>query len=307
MQRSFRITAAVGVMLLVGAAGVSAQTQSKQQQKCINKMNQTGTNVAFFQAKENRDCLTKYQRGQNGGAEACLPTDPKDRIARQEAKVTKFYSKFCVGGTNTYPGFSLIGAPVDPGNLDDQINAAAKDSQIAMIHSIFGSDLDSALYACDPDKAECTCQKEVLRVIEKTWFTYAKKMFATCKKAQLKLGSTDNITEIDKCVDDAGTNFSMESDEKAKLTRRWDQLDEILTNKCDFAGVGGDKVYNNSFDATGAYCQTFADAENLGDANSKTGLAGCLRDIAACTACKMFKDIDELTVDCDAWVGVTCP
>jgi hypothetical protein len=296
-------------MLLFGAAGVSAQSQSQQQQNCINKMNQTGTNVAFFQAKENRDCLTKYQRGQIGGAEACLPTDPKNRVARQEATVSKFYQKDCTGGTNVYPDFSLVGAPVDPGDTDSQIINAAKASQIAMMHAIFGSsgNLDAALYACDPNKDECKCQRDVLRVIEKTWFTYAKKMFSMCKKAQLKLGSTINIGEIEKCVTDAATDFSMASDEKAKLTRRWDQLDETLTNKCDFPGVGGEKVYNNSFDGTGAYCNAFADAENLGDANARTGLAGCLVDIAACTACEMYNSFDDMTVDCDTWVGVTCP
>lgn len=266
MSRSNRVKVVLlsGVFCLV-AVSAFGQAQSKDQQKCINKLNKDGSAVAKAQSKENLSCLRNAGKNKLvGTAEDCLTLDPKQKVLKKKSKTTTDDGKFC----SASPSFAYTGATTT--------NDAAVQGELDLIADIFGSPLDSAVIDCDVDKAGCLCQQKVLKDVEKLAATKLKE-FVKCKKQVLKLGVTTG-TAVAACVNDALTTGSIAADSKLKILKKRDKLNDTIGKKCDPVG--------SAFP---------------GDCTGLSGamLANCLDVLVECRVCQTINEMDNFFVNCD--------
>ena len=106
-------TRSMGSMLLLAAilifatpGALSAQSQSKGQQKCLNTMNKDGAKVAATQGKEITSCIKNAGKGKESDVDACLTRDGKGKVAKTASKTAADYDKSCLPEP---PDFGLPG------------------------------------------------------------------------------------------------------------------------------------------------------------------------------------------------------
>ena len=151
----------------------------KDQQKCVNNLNKGAGKVVKAQGGAILACLKNAARERLLGVtlEDCLTTDPQG-----QAKVQKALGK--------------LDDKVGPGSGCDSANAprfgfssaatggqASIVKELRLVHSIFGSDLDSGVIVTD--KPGSKCQQGVMKAVQKCQDTKIKE-FNKCKKAGLK-------------------------------------------------------------------------------------------------------------------------
>lgn len=74
------LVAFAAVLLTLLSVTAFGQSQSKDQQKCINKLNKDGAKVVAAQGRENAGCVKDAGRGSLGGSvDACLSADRKGK------------------------------------------------------------------------------------------------------------------------------------------------------------------------------------------------------------------------------------
>ena len=87
---------AVVLALIAGPTSAFGQPQSKEQEKCINKINSAGAKVAQAQGKENVSCLKNAGKNKlSGTAQDCLTLDPKQKVDKKKDKTLTDLGKFC--------------------------------------------------------------------------------------------------------------------------------------------------------------------------------------------------------------------
>src|SRR5262245_40559880 len=148
MKAIVLVTATVAGAVFVAAAALG-QPQSDGQIKCLQKINTEGAKVHRAQGKENNRCIKAFGAGKVPNAEACLIADPKAKVQNAIAQVTAREASTCQGGNA--PSFSFTGAAA--------VNAAAKDTELGLMHDVYGNPVDNGLKDCDTAPAECTCQE----------------------------------------------------------------------------------------------------------------------------------------------------
>ena len=112
------------------ATPTPSATLTKDQEKCVNKLNKDGNKVDKAQLKENEKCVKDFQKGKLlGTVEDCLTADAKNKVGKKKDKTVKDDNKFCVP-LNPPPPFAYTGAQT--------VNDAAVAGPIALIHGIFG-------------------------------------------------------------------------------------------------------------------------------------------------------------------------
>jgi hypothetical protein len=282
------VVAATGLLPL-GAAWADPQT--KDQQKCINKLNKDGIKVQAAQGKENSECVKRKANDELGGsqsgsqAEACLTADGKGKVQKKMDKTSADETKFCQADV---PDFGYTSAT--------NVNDAAQQAELDLIHDLFGAaPVDGGLFSKNPNVNEAVCQRNVINRVEKLIQTMGRE-FVKCKKNALAvakepfLNGAASAADLETCVDDAGTPGSVLDDAKNKIADRQQNLLDTILDQCDPGGF--------SFDPFGGACAGLS-------AGPAATLRNCLADLAECRFCQFVNDADALNIDCGVFAGTT--
>jgi hypothetical protein len=277
--------AVVAASLLACAGTAWAATQTNEQQKCINKMNKDAIKLQATQGKEQIACVKSETKNEATDVDFCKTQDPRGKVLKRQMKTTADDNKFCGG----------LGAPEFGYAGDAVINSAARDAELDLFADLFGDPADGNLYPCNPNVAECNCQRNVIDRVEKFMATMGR-VWVKCKKNALKVGKdpfpagADSEDDLDVCVEDAGTPGSVANDvlnPAGKLAERSQNiLDAITLQNCNGAPL-------DPFG--GPECNRTA----LGGGPTDAQLRDCLQDRTECRFCLMVEIIDNLTLDCD--------
>ncbi len=280
---------AAGGMLVLPLAGLAELP--KAEQICINKMNKDAVKVMAAQLKVNDGCVKdEVKKGVPGDADVCIEADVKGKVGKKRAKTASDETKKC----GSPPAVLFTGAA----NTNDTAEEAAK----ALVRDVFGPTL-SSLASCDTNANECLCQRKVINRVSKLERALAK-IWLKCKKSALKdgkepfaIGGGTTAAELRLCVTDGALagGLSVQTDTKGKVADATSQLQATATQFCGAASI-------DEF-ATGECSGFSAPPAPLDGA----GLASCLADQAKCRFCEHVNGVDALGIDCDTWVGTTCP
>ena len=204
MLRGFGNVLCAGVLLCAAAAW--GQPQGNGQQGCINKINKGASKVQAAQGKANAGCI-KDAVLKGTMAEPCIIDDPKDKVEGKQAKLNDDDAKNC---TDT-PNFGYTSGMF--------AGTTAYQAEVNLIHDIYGNPVDSGLYVCDTNPAECLCQRQVDGRIEKL-FRAMSKIFLKCKKPALAIGhdpfplGAASAGDLADCIDNGSVSLSVQSDPK---------------------------------------------------------------------------------------------
>jgi hypothetical protein len=242
--------------------------ETRAQQNCINELNKSFAKVAETQGTEIRKCIEDAARGRllTQKVEECVRADNRGKVARAESRtVTKAASK--------------CSEPPDFGATDaTTVNAAAVDTELALIHDILGPDLDAVIISSDSDRTASKCQQEAAAATRKCLDAKLKE-FNRCKKNGLRgrdgppgaILPIRTVSELELC---------MGHDPKGKIAQACvTKLDAKIRRKC--MGV--------ALLAACPGCGT----EDPGE------LATCLDTFAECQLCLGLNQADALNRECD--------
>ena len=237
---------------------------SKAEQKCVNAMNKDGQKVDNKQLKENEKCLADFQKGKlAGNIETCLTADLKNKVGKAQEKTAKDDAKLC----NPAPAFAYTGAA--------NVNQAAVDGPIDLIHDIFGDPVDNApIVPKAANKDTAACQFEMLKSADKLEDTVLKELNKAKKKA-LKEPSVNSAGQLEIAL--AAVLSSNQ-----KILNKADSLRKKVDKKC--GALTGDPGV--------LFPGICADA-NLGN------IQDCVIAAAGCVACEKMNAFDNLNLNCN--------
>jgi DNA-binding beta-propeller fold protein YncE len=259
--------------------GGPGQSQSKDQQKCINELNKNFAKVAKAQGKDICKCIQDGSKGKLSGQtiEACTTADNHGRVAKAKQKtLSKAPAKCAVA-----PDFGAT----DP----NTVNQVALGKELSLVHEIFGSDLDAAIIDQGIDKDGGKCQVAVAKAVQKCQDTKLKE-FNRCKKDGLK--GKAGPPEADLPFDDAtDLRLCMGRDPKGKITKACDtKLSDKISQSC----AGNLDVF-----------------PACGVPGSPEDLRECLDRLVRCEVCRGLNAVDDLERDCDTFdddmANASCP
>jgi hypothetical protein len=276
-----KITPDFAVTKLNGSDGVSpipphpeappcepAAAPKEDQKRCINELNRRGAKVAKAQGKEILGCIQDAAKGKlvDRTIEECLTSDRMAKVAKAKQKTIDGETARC----DVTPDLFATDAVTQ--------NATMMQKELALIHNLFGSDLDETIIkrADDPERAKC--QLAVAKAAKKCMDAKLKE-FNKCKKNGLKGKEAPPGADLpfDNRHDLA---FCMGHDPKGRIAKACElKLERKVSGKC--AGL----------DAVVAVpgCHT----ADLGE------LAVCLDRIAECQLCLALNTVDNLVRACD--------
>ncbi len=284
-KKQLVVSLVVGSALTVAGSAV-AQIQTKDQQKCINKMNKDSIKIQAAQGKVNSGCIKDFVKGKISGATAaedCIQNDVKNKVGKKQASLISDETKQCTPLPSP-PDFAYLGGVV--------ATTAASEAEISLVHAIYGDPLDSGMLICDTYPSECFCQRTSTKRINKI-FRAASKIFVKCKNAALKVGKdpfllgASSAANLADCVTDGGIGLSVEADTKGKIGNATTQLGDTLGQFC---GQGGEDEFG------GGVCTGL----------TGTPLRDCIANQTLCHFCEMVNDVDGLGINCTTWSGTTC-
>jgi hypothetical protein len=248
---------------------VTFEPLSKDQQKCVNKLNGDGQKVDLAQLKEGEKCLSDFQKGKLVGAiEDCLIADRAGKVWKAEDRTVADDAKYCVP-LDPQPPFAYTGAAT--------VNGAAVAGPIALIHAIFGDPVDNApLVTNDADKDTAKCQMAMLKQAGRVEDAVLKELNKAKKKA-VNEPLVDSAEALETAL--AAVLSSSES-----IAKKQDQLYQKVDGSCETLQASPGAVFPGA-------C---ADAD-LGVVED------CVIDAARCVACSKMNAFDGLALDCDQW------
>ncbi len=185
------IAVVVGTALLLFSGIASAQEPlTKDQQKCINQVNKNFAKVASAQGKEIRDCIKRGSKGLLSGEtiEECATNDAKGKVDKAKQKTLTKESSSC----GTPPDFGYTSGA--------NANDTAMAKELAIIHRIFGSDLDTFVIDEFLFKNGAKCQQAVAKQAKKCQDAKLK-VFNGCKKDALKSKGGAAVTSAQELQD----------------------------------------------------------------------------------------------------------
>lgn len=286
MIQPFRGPLCLGAGLLLATGAAFAQPQSNSEQRCINTVNKGASKVEASQCKANNGCIRDFVKGKISGpnaAENCVLDDPKENVeARQSALLDKEAAD-C--DSMDPPDFAYTSGLF--------AGTTAYQSQVDLIHDIYGNPVDNGLLLCDPYGAECFCQLFTNKRVLKLTRTMSM-IFNKCKTAALagKLsefpGGANDVTDIERCVTDGSLEMSVQADRLGRIADRTAHLGETISAFCNPAMSG---------EFAGGVCANLSGA----------ALVDCLRNRIECRFCRMWNAIDNMAIDCGTWSGTACP
>lgn len=291
-MRGLRGIVRIGALLAVVVPGAAWAELPKAEQICINKINSDGVKVQAAQLKVNDGCIkdaVKNQLTPGPTANTCIDADPKGQVSKKRQSTVTDITKKC----GTTPSIFFAGATAT--------NDAAEDTAKALARDVFGPTL-GALQSCDTNANECACQVKVsnrlskmTRAMSKIWLQCKKAAMVGSKDPFVPTGAVSNA-ELEQCVTNAALagGLSVAADNKGKIASAKAQLKTSAEQFCAKGSVD---------EFAGGACAGFSTPPTLDSA----GLANCMEAHAKCRFCEMVNQTDLLSVDCDAWTGITCP
>jgi DNA-binding beta-propeller fold protein YncE len=245
--------------------------QSEDQQKCINELNKNFAKVAKAQGKDIGACLKDGSKGklETQSIEECITADNDGKVVKAQQKTLAKAPPKCT----LAPEFGAT----DP----NTVNRVAVEKGLALIHAIFGSDLDAAIFDAGVEKDAAKCQVAVAKAVQKCQDTKLKE-FNRCKKSGLKDGSIFNAIGLGAC---------MGFDEKDKIAKACDtKLGDKISKSC----AGNLDVF-----------------PGCGDPPTAGDLRDCLDRLVRCEVCRGLNAVDDLVRDCDTFdddmANASCP
>ncbi len=251
-------------------AAVGAQSQSKDQQSCINALNRAAAKIGVAQAKDSLACLKDAASGKLTGmsAHTCLTADRKGKLAKAADTIAETETKRCTEP----PDFAYAGS----GEAFD----GARIGRLVSFTDMFSGQVDPHVLDCDSDRDGCKCQRAGAMGIE-ALFKAKADAFVKCKREVLATASS--AADVAKCIDDAATVGSIAADSAGKIQKAVTALAGKLERTCDEPGV-----------TATAFAGHAACSGLQGQA-----LAECLDRGTSCRVCQALKQIDDLSLDCD--------
>jgi hypothetical protein len=249
----------------------SAQTQRKAQQKCVNELNKNFSKVASAQGGDINSCIKNAGKGKLGAQtiEECITSDPKGKVAKATGKALEKGGPDGKCPESDSPDFGAT----DPNTA----NMVAVDKELALIHWIFGSDLDSGVILSDGSDG-AKCQAAMVKDVFKCQDTKLK-AYNACKKNKLSDKVPPQVTSAQELQDAClGIGTAGIPDGKGKIA-----------GKCET---------KLSSDA-GKKCGGSLDPNALFPGCAGQDLADCLDQKVECVACLALNAIDWLNRDCD--------
>jgi hypothetical protein len=237
--------------------------QTSTQQLCINELNKGLAKVAKTQGKDIGACVKNGSKGKLGAQsiEECLTADNKGKVAKAKQKLLSKAGPKCTEA----PG---VGA-----NDPNTVNRVAVEKELALIHEIFGSDLDAVILDAreDAEADGAKCQVALAKAAQKCQDAKLKE-FSKCKKAGLKDGSIKRAADLQLC---------MGLDPKQKIQKACvTKLGGTVSKKCP-----------GSVDLAAA-----VPGCNTGDPGE---LGACVDRLVECQVCLALNEADRLDRDCD--------
>jgi hypothetical protein len=235
--------------------------QNKAQQICINELNKGFAKVAKAQGKDIGACLKNGSMRKLGvqNIEECITADNRGKVAKAQQKTLSKAGPKCTQAPSIGPN--------DP----NTVNRVAVEKELALIHEIFGSDLDAVIADALVDQDAGKCQVSVAKAAQKCQGAKLKE-FNKCKKAGLKDGSIARADELQLC---------MGLDLKGKIKKACDtKLGSTISKKCP-----------GSVDLTVVFPSC-----NTGDPGA---LKTCIDVFVECAMCKALNEADRLARNCD--------
>jgi cysteine-rich repeat protein len=155
----------------------SERRQNKDQQKCINELNKNFAKVAKVQGKDIGTCIKDGSKGKLLGQsiEQCTTAENRDKVDNATDKTLSRERIRC-----RFPDFPDFGY-----TSGTDVNQAAIEKELALIHEVFGPDLDAAIIPEANNKDASRCQVDVAKATQKCQVTKLK-AFNKCKKNGLK-------------------------------------------------------------------------------------------------------------------------
>ncbi|MBI5504980.1 MAG: DUF4215 domain-containing protein [Deltaproteobacteria bacterium] len=239
-----------------------ARGLTKAEQTCVNGINGAGAKVAAAQAKAASACIKAAAKGAEADPQGCLTADANQKIAAATAKTTEVAANACVPA----PAFGFTSAVV--------VNDAAQLAPLDLVAVVFGAALNTAVLATTSDPAGAKCQGSLLESLQKLAGAEAK-AFLKCAKIGLQGKKTAVIfsaTEFSHCLHEIG----IDADGK------WAKASAKLVATLDSA------------------CPEFTLPNSIpgGCAHGPTPPV-CFRRKVDCGVCRMFRDTNDLGIDCD--------
>jgi hypothetical protein len=259
--------AGVSLGLFLLAHGVA----SADDDKCVNTANKKIAKVAKAMSGDIAKCIKDGGNNKlTGTIEECITSDPKGKVKKACGKAEEKINKDCP----TPPA-------VPPIQTDDP-NALCQimiDKELAMIHAIFGTDLDEVVVMKDPDKDEWKCQSAVAKAAGKCQIAKLD-TFNACKKDLLKAGDPNDAGAVqDACMGTNGPPNHGIPDVKGKIAKKCGNgLGGTLGKKC--AGLDTDALFPPC-------------------AGHPVSLAQCIDEKIECEVCRALNALDGLDRNCD--------
>lgn len=267
---------AILAMALVWSSPALSQSQSKEQQDCINTLNKSAAKIGLQQGKENASCLRDAATGKLTApmtAQACLTADRRGKMLKKTEKVQDLEAEKCGAST---PDFAHTGSAT--------VISGAQAGRLLAFADLFTDTVDDALVPCEQNPDICACQEvgadgtDALMKIKAT-------TFLKCKKRALKNGAA-NPAEIARCITDPTLAGSIAADTKGKIQKVVDKIADKIATECDASGVTLDAFTSH------ASCSGLEGG----------ALADCIDRTTSCRTCQVLSTVDHLELeDCDVF------
>jgi hypothetical protein len=233
--------------------------------RCVNTVNKWAAKVAKAQAGDTAKCIKDGGRGDPIPIELCLTSDLKGKVGKTADKLNQEVRADCAEGPPAIP-------PIDTSD-PNALSQIMIDKELALIHAIFGTDLDQVVFTKDDDKDGWKCQSAIARAVGKCEDAKLAS-YNSCKKDQLKAGAADAATLQDACL---GTGANRIPDTKGKISK-----------KCGngLGGTIGKNCGTTNNDALFAPC-------------AGRDLGACIDQKIDCEVCKALNALDGLDRNCD--------
>jgi hypothetical protein len=271
LRQAVSIAAGLCLALFVLAHGVASADDAK----CVNTVNKNAAKVAKAQSKDNAKCIKDGGGGKlTGTIEDCIVSDPKGKVGKASRKLKEKVESACADSVLPI---------VPPIEVDDPdgLSEIMIDKELAVIHAIFGTDLDAAglIVKKVDDKLGWKYQSAIAKAAGKCQNAKLAS-FNSCKKVQLKAG-VHNAGQLQYACLGTGTDPATRGipDGKGKIGK-----------KCG-NGLGG---------TVGMKCAALdTDALFPPCAGHPVSLVQCLDEKIECEVCKALNELDGLDRNCD--------
>jgi cysteine-rich repeat protein len=263
---------------------IPTAVQSRDQQACIQAMNEKGAALVKQQGRAAEACLRYAAAGkvrklgvppQEQTAQACLTNDVGGSLAKQVRVVERTAAKRCLASPNQLPDYAHRGS--------DAVEAAAKTVGLGLVAGLFGAPLDLAVVPRQDDRNAARCQQEVQRRTRRLLDTLWRAALDAKRDA---LRGTRGVSPVEDPLALQGAILdALEVDAGQKVAKAVRRLERAAGDQCTAI--------------TTPLASLFPGA--CASATTPADLASCVSRAARCRFCESLNAMDGLGMDCDGF------